>query len=165
MAEQAHTESTTTKENSGESKDTAQTGQTTETTTEKMYSEKEFKQVLARAHDAEEKLKNKASTSDNTNTSISEEAIDAKLLKGKGYSDAIIGEMKALAKVRGKTLLDMETDPIIIALKSQEAAETAKKQAALRASGGSDTANEGGKKINDPGLSEEDHKKLWKEQK
>jgi hypothetical protein len=52
-------------------------------------------------------------------------------------SDELLGELVALSKVRGKSLLDTQSDPIFIALKDAKDAEAKKAKANLGASKGS----------------------------
>ena len=98
-----------------------------------------------------------------TTTNISEETIEVKILKSKGISDEDVNELKALAKLRGKSLLEVEAnDPLWKSMLNERETELKKKQATLGASRGSTTARPQ-KTTATPGLSGEDHKNLWKE--
>lgn len=121
------------------------------------------RQILARAKDAEAKLKSlqetKVTPKENINN-LSGEDVEAKILKAQGMSDDLLSELKAIAKVRGKGLIDSQTDPIFLALKeSREATEKAEK-AKLGASKGSGQAK-AQKDFNSAGLTDQDHKELW----
>lgn len=102
-------------------------------------------------------------TQTTTNSSISEEAIEAKILLAQGKSPEIIEEMKALAKVRGKSLLEVQNDPILVAMEQAREAEAKAKAARLGVSKGSSPVVKQ-KTVSSPGLSDEEHKALWKEQ-
>lgn len=97
-----------------------------------------------------------------TTNSLSEQDIEAKILRAKGVDNQLIEEMKALAAVRQKSLLEMENDPIIIAMKEAKEAEAKAKAARLGASRGSTTVK-ATKSTTTPGLSDEDHKAMWRE--
>jgi len=99
----------------------------------------------------------------NTINALSEVDVDAKILKSQGVSDELIEEMKALAAVRKKSLLEMTSDPIIIAMKESHEAERKAKQAKLGVSRGSSTVKPT-KSTATPGLTAEDHRALWNEQ-
>lgn len=116
-------------------------------------------EILARAKKAEAQVKEQKPSTTNT---ISDEDVDAKILKSQGLSDELIGEMKALAKVRGKPLLEMKNDPIIIAMQEAKEAEERVAKARLPASRNSSTQKKE-KTVNSPGLSDEEHKALWRE--
>jgi len=54
---------------------------------------------------------------------IDEAMIESKILKSQGMSDELLNELVALSKVRGKSLLDTQSDPLFIALKESKEAE------------------------------------------
>lgn len=99
-----------------------------------------------------------------TTTNFSEDVIEEKILKSKGISNEDINELKALARLRGKSLLEVESsDPLWKSILNEREAELRKKQASLGASRGSSIAKPQ-KTTTTPNLSVEDHKALWKEQ-
>ncbi len=143
-----------------ETKDTTEE-ETVETPAEKTYSEKEFKQVLARAKKAEEALK-KIPPANNFTNSPSDELIEEKVLLSQGMDAELLKELKAIAKVRGKGLIESQNDPIFVALKKSKEDDEKAKKSKLGASKGSGTVKKE-KTINSPGLTEEEHKALWRE--
>jgi hypothetical protein len=98
-----------------------------------------------------------------TNSSLSEEAIEAKILLSQGKSPELIEEMKALAKVRGKSLLEIQNDPILLAMEKARDDESNAKKVKLGAARGSSTVQTK-KSTATANLSAEEHKALWKEQ-
>ncbi len=95
------------------------------------------------------------------NNQINDEVIEAKILKAQGIDDVMLGEMKALAKLRGKSLLDIQNDPILKAMKEVKEAEERSKQSKLPASRNSSTVK-AQKTMQSAGLSAEEHKELWR---
>lgn len=93
---------------------------------------------------------------------LSEDAIDERLLKSQGMSDELLEELKALAKVRGKSLLDTQSDPIFKTIKEAKEAEAKSQKAKLGASRGSGSVKKE-KTFNTKGLTPEEHKQLWLE--
>ena len=140
--------------------------ETVESLKEQLAKEQEARrQLTARAKIAEEKLKATPApvkvNPPTLNNGIDEVTIEKKILKSQGMSDELLEELVALSKVRGKGLLDTQSDPIFIALKESKEAETKKSKASMGASKGSGTAKKD-KTFNTPGLTEEEHKEMWK---
>ena len=96
------------------------------------------------------------------NNGIDLATMEKTILKSQGMSDDLLGELVALSKVRGKSLLDTQSDPIFIALKDAKDAEAKKAKANLGASKGSGTVKTT-KGFDTPGLSAEEHKEMWKQ--
>ena len=119
------------------------------------------RQITARAKAAEAKLKEKPAPQPLINA-LSKDDTELLILASQGLNDPeLIGELKALAKVRGKSLIETQTDPIFIAMKAARE-ETAKvEKAKLGASKGSGGIRRG-KDLNTPGLSDAEHRELWK---
>lgn len=131
---------------------------------EKTYSESEFKSVLARAKKAEAKLKEtKAEPKPTQDISAkpADEEIQATVLRAQGMSDELLKELKVIAKVRGTDLLTAQTDPIFGVIKDRLEAERKASEARLGASRGSQTAKPK-KDVSSRGLTDEEHKNLWK---
>ena len=124
-------------------------------------SEEAKRQITARAKAAEAKLKEKPAPQPLINA-LSKDDTELLILASQGLNDPdLIGELKALAKVRGKSLIETQTDPIFIAMKAARE-ETAKvEKAKLGASKGSGGIRKG-KDLNTPGLSDAEHRELWK---
>lgn len=123
----------------------------------------QFNQVLARAKKAEDALKKQPKENiTNKQNSLSEEEVEVKILKSQGMTDDLIKDLKAVAKARGKSLIDSVNDSIFVAIKNEKEADGKAKKAKLGASKGSGIAKKE-KDVNSVGLSDEDHKELWKQ--
>lgn len=120
------------------------------------------RQLTARAKTAESKVVKPTEKPQQINNGIDETTIEKKILKSQGMSDELLEELVALSKVRGKGLLDTQADPIFIALKDAKEAEAKKARANLGTSKGSGTVKTT-KGFNTPGLSDEEHKELWRQ--
>jgi len=117
------------------------------------------RQLTARAKTAEAKAKPVAPQLSN---GIDETMIEKKILKSQGMSDELLTELVALSKVRGKGLIDTQSDPIFIALKESKDKEEKSAKANLGASKGSGSVKKG-KDFNTPNLTDEEHKEMWKQ--
>lgn len=123
----------------------------------------QFNQVLARAKKAEEALKKQPKVNiTNKQNSLSSEEVDKKILKSQGMSDDLIKELEAVANARGKSIFDAVNDPIFIAIKNEREQTVKAQKAKLGASKGSGTFKKGAD-LTSPGLSDSEHKELWKE--
>lgn len=132
----------------------------TVTLTKSEYSKLKRQAIAYKANKSE---KPEVKETQTTTNAISEEDIEVKILISQGVDAELLEEMKALAKVRGKSILSIQNDPILIAMKEAKEEEARKKAARLGVSKGSSTVK-ATKSTTTPGLSEEDHKALWKEQ-
>jgi len=135
---------------------------------EKTYSESQFKQVLARAKKAEAeakalKPKQGDATQNINNNNLSEESIDIKILKSQGMSDELLKELTDISKLRNKSPLEMQLDPLFLAIKKQREDEAKFSKAKLGASRGSGQVKKD-KSVSSPGLTDSEHKALWREQ-
>lgn len=131
---------------------------------EETVSKDQFNQVLARAKKAEAQLKVQKTQQPKAtiNNSITQDQIDISILKSQGLSPELISELQALAKVRGKSLIDTQDDPIFLAIKGQKEAEAKAQKAKLGASKGSGSVKTQ-KNLNSPGLTKEEHQAMWRE--
>jgi hypothetical protein len=142
--------------------------ETVESLKEKLAKEQEARrQLTARAKAAEDKLKASAPAPvkvvpPTLNNGIDLATMEKTILKSQGMSDDLLEELVALSKVRGKGLLDTQSDPIFIALKEAKESEAKKAKANLGSSKGSGTVKKE-KSFDTPGLSEEEHKEMWKQ--
>ena len=121
------------------------------------------RQLTARAHKAEAELKARkaeAPQPNSVNNGLDSDAVDVKILQSQGMSEDLITELKALAKVRGTSILATQLDPIFVAMKKEKDAEEKSKKASLPASRGSGSPSVK-KGFNTPGLTKEEHKELW----
>lgn len=96
------------------------------------------------------------------NNSVSLEDVEFRILKAQGVDDELLQGMRELAKIRGKSILEVQNDPIIRAMKETKEAETKARLAKLPASRGSAPVRKE-KSTTSVGLSEEEHKALWRE--
>lgn len=134
---------------------------TTEETQEEenvVISKEKFKamQRKAIAYDASKKAPQKETITNNTLSR--EEAI----LIAKGRSEEDLDLLHTIAKGKGISLLEAEKNPLFTAYEEKKAEEEKKEKARLGASKGSNSAKSS-VGFSTPGLSPEDHKKLWKE--
>jgi hypothetical protein len=126
------------------------------------------KQAIARAKKAEAELKalkgsKPAEANQNTqNSPASLETIEETILKAQGESQEMIDQLKKIAQVTGKTLIDARQDPYYLSLKKAQEDEVKSAKAKLPASRGSGKAKQE-KSFSTPGLSEAEFKELWKE--
>ena len=125
------------------------------------------KQAIARAKKAEAELKafkaNKPEeASQNINNQTSNLSVEETVLKAQGMSSDLLDELKKIAQVTGKELIEAQADPYFIAIKQAKEDELKSAQAKLGSSKGSGSRKQE-KTLQTPGLSEEEFKALWKE--
>ena len=127
------------------------------------------KQAIARAKKAEAELKTlkeskgAEATHVTNNTAFSEQDIEAKILLAQGMDKELLEQAKILAKIRNKSILEIQNDPILLAMKKEKEEIEKAQKAKLGASKGSSQVK-AEKNINSSNLSEEEHKALWKAQ-
>lgn len=145
--------------------------ETTETQAQEEYEEtvpkSQFAQVLARAKAAEEenkRLKNQPKQNTTNGNATSLEQIQEEILKAQGVDKDLLSQMKDLAKLRGTSILDVQSDPIVLALKEAKEKEILAQKARLPASRGSSIVK---KEVDmaTPGLTPEQHKEIWRNRK
>jgi hypothetical protein len=93
---------------------------------------------------------------------LSEEVVEVKILKSQGVSDELITQLKKIAKVNETGLIEAQADPYFVAYKDKLEEELKKAKASLGASRGSGSVKKG-KDFSTSGLSDEEHKQLWKD--
>jgi len=120
------------------------------------------RQLTARAKTAEAKAVKPIEKPQQINNGIDLATMEKTILKSQGMSDELLSELVALSKVRGKSLLDTQSDPIFIALKESKEKEEKSAKANLGASKGSGSVKKG-KDFNTPNLTPEEHKEMWKQ--
>lgn len=142
-------------------------GEAVETLKQKLADAEEAKrQLTARAKKAEAQLKDRprAAEAPQPTSALSKDEAELLILASQGLTDAeLVNELKALAKVRGTSLIETTKDPIFIALQKAREDEAKAEKAKLPASRGSTQAKKE-KEISAPGLSDAEHKELWKQQ-
>jgi ribosomal protein S21 len=123
------------------------------------------RQAVARAKKAEadlKALKEKAGEATQiTNNTPSEETIDIKILQSQGLDDDAIAYLKKISQVNGTTLIEAKKDELYKAFEEKREREEKAKKASLGASRGSGAIRKE-KSITSAGLSDEEHKELWK---
>ena len=122
------------------------------------------KKLFERAKKAEADLKalkaSKPATPKIVETSVSPQLnVEEAVLQANGMSDELLTELKAVAKVRGLSLIKAQNDPIFVAVKEKFEQDKKQKDASLPASRGSGSAKPK-KDLTTPGLSREEHRKL-----
>lgn len=93
---------------------------------------------------------------------LSEEVVEVKILKSQGVSDELITQLKKIAKVNETGLIEAQADPYFVAYKDKLEEDQKKAKASLGASRGSGSVKKG-KDFSTSGLSDEEHKQLWKD--
>ena len=126
-------------------------------------------QLTARAKKAEADLKEakapkkvEAPRNINKDETLSEDKVHTAVLKAQGMSEDLLKELRVIAQVRGKSLLDSINDPLFVAIKTEKEEEAKTKGARLGASRGSAPVKKE-KELNSPNISDEDHKELWRQ--
>lgn len=120
-----------------------------------------LRQVTARAKKAEEELKVlKTKGSTEAKPASQSESIEEIVLKANGMSDDLLRELKAVAQVRGVSLLEAQKDSIFLGIKEKQEQEQKTKEASMGASRGSGRAKVE-KSFNTPNLTADEHKALW----
>jgi hypothetical protein len=127
-----------------------------------MAAEEAKRQILARAKKAEQELKGyKTPKPEATQKSeLTTDDIDARVLKTTGMSDALLDDLRKVAKVTGKSLIDAQQDSIFIAMKATYEAEEKSSKAKLGASRSASTAKVE-KNTKTPDLTDAEHRELW----
>jgi hypothetical protein len=125
-------------------------------------------QILARAKKAEAELKalkeQKPNATQNINNNLSSEDVEVSILKAQKVSDEKIAYLKKIAKLNGTSIIDAQSDELYLAWEAKKEAEEKSEKAKLGASRGSGSVKKE-KTINSTGLSDEEHKALWREQR
>lgn len=88
--------------------------------------------------------------------------VEEVVLLANGMSEELLGELKAVAKVRGTSLIKAQNDPIFVALKENFEKEIKQKSASLGASRGAGAVKPK-VTLSTPGLSREEHRRLTME--
>lgn len=129
----------------------------------------QFPNVVARAKKAEEELKAyKAKAASETTQTLEEKStlterdVDVKILQSQGLDEEAIEFLKKLAAVNGTSVLAAQSDELYSSFKDKREAKEKSEKAALGASRGSSPSKKQ-KDTTTPGLSDEDHKALWKQ--
>jgi hypothetical protein len=128
------------------------------------------RQALARAKKAEAELKTlkegtkPAPATQLNNDSLSQKEIEIKILQVQGVPAEEIDYLKKLSAVNGTSIIEARTDPFYVSFKEQLEAKAKAEKARLGVSknGGSVKAE---KSFNSQGISDEEHKALWKSQR
>lgn len=118
------------------------------------------KKLYERAKKAEAELKALRGSTGAPAKSVSPQlGVEEAVLLANGMSEELLGELKAVAKVRGTSLIKAQADPIFVAVKEKFEKDKKQKDASLPASRGA-SAVKAAKTANTPGLTREEHKAL-----
>jgi hypothetical protein len=133
----------------------------------KMYTEEQFRQVVARAKKAEGELKaTKQSASKETQPinkpSFTDQDIDAKVLEAQGTPEDELETLKKIAQLEGISIIKAREHNLFKLFKTQKEEDEKANKAKLGASKGSGSVKKA-PGFNTPGLSQEDHRALWRE--
>ena len=90
------------------------------------------------------------------------ENVDERILKSQGMDDELLKELKRVAQFNEQDLFTAKSDPMFVAIQERIERERADKAASLGASKGSGQGKPK-KDVSSPGLSAEEHKRLWKQ--
>jgi hypothetical protein len=136
-----------------------------EDTAEETVPKSQFNQVLARAKKAEAMLKAKPATAPARplTNGLSAEEVEIKILKAQGTSQEEIDYLKKLAKVNETSIIEAQNDELFKNFKVKRENEIKAQKAKLGVSKGSGAVRKE-KSINSPGLSDAEHKELWRSQ-
>lgn len=88
-----------------------------------------------------------------------EDAAVVAALRVNGMPEALVSELKVIAKVRGVDLISAQTDPIFVAVKDKFEKDRKRKDASLPASRGAG-AQKPQKSVSSPNLSRDEHKEM-----
>lgn len=128
------------------------------------------RQILARAKNAEAKLKSMTSQSTQgepkpnqsiNNPVMTAEDVEVRILKTQKVSDEEIAYLKKIAAINGSSIIEAMEDEVYINFKQKKEAAEKSEKARLGVSRGSSSVRKE-KDITQPGLSDADHKELWK---
>jgi hypothetical protein len=108
-----------------------------------------------------EKAKSKRSDLSSPDVPLQENAIQAQVLKAQGMSEDLINVLKTISEEQGVDLITAQKDDYFLFRKEKFEKELRDKEASLGASKGSG-AGKARKDFSTPGLTPEEHRKMWK---
>lgn len=88
-----------------------------------------------------------------------QQSVEETVLLAQGMPEELLTELKAIAQVRGTSMIKAQNDPIFVAVKEKFEKTQKTKNASLPAARGAGSIRPK-KDLNTPGLSREEHKKL-----
>lgn len=130
------------------------------------------RQILARAKNAEAKLKSMSSQTTQSepkpnqpinNPVMTAEDVEVRILKTQKVSDDEIAYLKKIAAINGCSVIEAMEDEVYLNFKEKKEASEKSEKARLGVSRGSSSVRKE-KEISQPGLTDADHKELWKRQ-
>lgn len=130
------------------------------------------RQILARAKNAEAKLKSMSSQTTPSeqkpnqpinNPVMTAEDVEVRILKTQKVSDEEIAYLKKIAAINGSSIIEAMEDEVFINFKQKKEAADKSEKARLGVSRGSSSVRKE-KEISQPGLTDADHKELWRRQ-
>lgn len=126
------------------------------------------RQALARAKKAEAELKTlkgskpAEATQINNQNNLTAEDVEVRILKAQGLPQEEIDYLKKLAKVNDTSIIEAQSDELFVSFQNKRKEQEKSEQAKLGASRGSGGSKKE-KTFNSQGLTEEEHKALWKQ--
>lgn len=106
--------------------------------------------------------KMQAKPTQSVDNTLTEESVEIKILKAQGVTEDQIVQLKKIARVNETGLIESQSDPYFVAWKNTREQEAKANKAKLPASRGSSSISKA-KDFNSQGLSEAEHKELWKQ--
>ncbi len=143
-----------------------------DTLREELIKEREAKrQILARAKNAEAKVKSMSSQTTQTepkpnqpiNNGLTAEDVEVRILKTQKVSDDEIAYLKKIAAINGCSIIEAMDDEVFLNFKEKKEATERSEKAKLGASRGSSSVRKD-KEVSTPGLTDAEHKELWRKQ-
>lgn len=120
------------------------------------------KKLFERAKKAEAELKAMRASTPTKPQASPQLGVEETVLLANGMPEELLAELKAVAQVRGTSLIKAQNDPIFVAVKERHEKEQKRKDASLPASRGSGSVRVQ-KTVDTPGISREEHIRLAKE--
>lgn len=128
------------------------------------------RQILARAKNAEAKLKSMSSQTTQSqpkpsqpiNNILTTEDVEVRILKAQKASDDEIVMLKKIAAVNGTSIIEAQSDEMFISFKERKEEQEKADKAKLGASRGSGSVKKE-KDVSSAGLSDAEHKELWRQ--
>jgi hypothetical protein len=136
---------------------------------ERTFTENQFRQMEARAKKAESDLRKALEGDSGTkaakpiNNVLSGEQIEITVLRAQGMSEDEISYLRKLAKVNETSIIEAQKDELFSSFKAKKESDAKAQKAKLGASRGSSTVRKE-KDLNSSGLTDAEHKALWKQQ-
>jgi len=121
------------------------------------------KKLYERAKKAEAELKAlRGNPIAKKSASASPQNVEEVVLQAQGMTDELLTELKAVASVRGTSLIKAQADPLFVAIKEKLEKDKKHQEASLGSSRGSGSVK-ARKDFKTPGLTRDEHRKMFQE--